>query len=104
MKIAKLKIENSCAGFTLLEITIVIAIIAGIGSAGIASFVRSRSVRNLTTAGHEALSVLRVAQERSLAGKDTSVWGAHLTQNSFTLFRGIDFSASTSTEAYALPL
>src|SRR3989344_5243797 len=90
-------------GFTLLEISISVSILALIGALSLVSFVSSRNVRDLTTSGHNVLSILRLAQSKTLAGEDNSAWGMRLETTQFILFRGATYAGATYTKAYVLP-
>ncbi len=90
-------------GFTLLELTITISIITLLGTLGLVSFINSRNVRELATQTQNLVSLLRLAQARTLAGDGNAPWGIHLTQNSYTLFRGPSFAAASFTENYPVP-
>lgn len=90
-------------GFALLEVFISVGIITLVGVISLVSFINSRNVRDLTTSAQNVLSVLRLAQSRTLAGEDNSQWGVHLEQSRFVLFRGAIFAGSTSTKEYLLP-
>lgn len=91
-------------GFTLLEITISISILVLIGTISLVSFVNSRNVRDLTTSGQNVLSVLRLAQAKTLGGEDNAQWGVRLEQAQFIMFRGSTYSGSTLTQVHALPV
>lgn len=93
----------STAGFTLLESLVVIGILALIGVAGLASFVSSRNTRDLSSAGQNVLSILKVAQSKALAGEVNSEWGVHLEQAQFVLFRGPTYAGAPYTEVFPLP-
>jgi len=90
-------------GFTLLEISISVSILALIGALSLVSFVSSRNVRDLTTSGQNVLSILRLAQSKTLAGEDNSAWGMRLETTQFILFRGATYAGATYTKAYVLP-
>ena len=90
-------------GFTLVEVLIAIAVITILGGIGVVSFNASRNVRDLTTSAQNMISIIRVAQSKTLAGENDSSWGVHLQTNQITLFAGDTFAASTFTQAYALP-
>lgn len=90
-------------GFTLLEVVIVIAIIAILGTITFVSFNASRNVRDLTTSAQNTLSVLRLAQSKTLAGEDNSAWGVRLASNQITFFKGDTFAGSPLTTVYPLP-
>jgi len=103
LKITKLKIENPRMGFTLLELLISLGVITLIGATSLVSFINSRNARDLTTAGQNVLSILRLAQSKTIAGEDNSIWGVRLESSQFVLFRGTTFAGSPSTTAYLLP-
>ena len=90
-------------GFTLLEIALSIGVLTLIGALSLVSFVNSRRVRDLTVAGADTLSVLRLAQAKAVAGEDASAWGVRLEQSRTLLFRGTDYASATLTTAYPLP-
>ena len=90
-------------GFSIIELIIVIGIIASLGMMGLVSFTGLRNRSQLTSSGQEALSVLRTAQAKTLAQEEGFSWGVHLASDKFILFKGTDFSASTTTQEYILP-
>lgn len=90
-------------GFTLLEIVLVVAVLALMGTLAMTSFVRSRNLRDLTVSAQNVMSTLRLAQSKAVGGEDRSVWGVHLESSQAVLFRGTNYSTSTSTQAHALP-
>lgn len=90
-------------GYTFIEMLIVLAIIGFVGIASLVSFIGSRRTRDLTTAGQNAISVLRVAQSKTLAREDNSQWGVHLAPTTFTLFRGTNYASATYTQNFLLP-
>jgi len=89
-------------GFTLIEIAVSVAIIAGIGALSLVSFVNSRRVRDLTVTGQTALSFLRTAQTNASAGKNASQWGVHLEQRKMVLFEGSAYAGAVASTSYAL--
>lgn len=90
-------------GFTLIELVVVIGVMALVGTLALVSFVNSRRVRDLAASGQNVLSVLRVAQGKSLAGESGVPWGVRLEASRFILFSGASFAGSPTTTAYALP-
>lgn len=90
-------------GFTLIEIVIVIAILGTLGVAGIVSLLSQRVNRDLLTTGQNALTVLRLAQSKTIAGEGNSQWGVHLDPSQFVLFRGSSYAGATSMQTFALP-
>jgi len=89
-------------GFTLLELLISLGVLALLGTLGMVSFLNSRNSRDLVVTSQNALSVLRDAQARTLAGEDASVWGVHLEQSQVVLFRGATYAGATSTDPHPL--
>lgn len=90
-------------GFTLFETIVVVAILTLVGGVSLISFVNSRRVRDLATAGQDALSVLRLAQTKAVAGDGASPWGVRLEPAQFVLFRGATFAEATLIDSYPLP-
>lgn len=78
-------------------------IVTVLGVASLVSFVNSRRVQNLATAGNEVLAVLRTAQERALAGEQEDMWGVHLETGQYHLFRGASYASGTTVGTYTLP-
>ncbi|OGZ96469.1 MAG: hypothetical protein A2847_00275 [Candidatus Sungbacteria bacterium RIFCSPHIGHO2_01_FULL_50_25] len=90
-------------GFSLLEVIIAISILIIITAAASVSFSSARQIRDLTTAGQNVLSMIRVAQSKTLAREDNSQWGVRIEQTQVILFRGAMYAGSNVTEAYPLP-
>lgn len=90
-------------GFTFVEVLITVAVITILGSIALVSFNASRNVRDLSTTEQNVLSVLRLAQSKTLAGENDSAWGVHLESNQITLFQGSTYASSPLKQTYALP-
>lgn len=90
-------------GFTLIELVIAVGIIGLMGAIGLVSFVNSRHVRNLSNSGQEIISVLRLAQTKTLAGENNSSWGVKLETSRYILFRGGSYAGASWTEIFNLP-
>lgn len=90
-------------GFTFIETILVAGIIAILAGIALASFLNSRNARDLTTSRQSIISLLRLAQAKTLAGQDGSVWGVHLEQAQAVLFRGASYASATYTSAFTLP-
>ncbi len=99
-KSKKIKDKN---GFTLIELLVSISIVILIGSIGLVSFVNSRNVRNLSNSGQEVISIMRLAQTKTLAGEDNSTWGVKLEASRYVLFRGSSYAGASYTEIFNLP-
>lgn len=89
-------------GFTLIETLIAVTIIILIGAASFVSFVQSRKIRELADGGQAALSILRLAQSKSLAGENNAPWGVHLDINQVVIFQGAIYAGSPVTIPYPL--
>lgn len=90
-------------GFTLIELAIVIAIIFLIATLGLISLNRARTLHALAISGQDILSVLQLAQSKTLAGEENSQWGVHIESSQIVLFRGASFPGAPLTDAYILP-
>lgn len=90
-------------GFTFIETILVVGITAVLGGIALASFVTSRNSHDLTASRQSVISLFRLAQAKTLAGEDGSVWGVHLDQAQAVLFRGSSYGSATYTQALALP-
>jgi len=90
-------------GFTLLELLISVGIITLIGAASLASFINSRNIRDLAASGQNVISIIKLAQSKTLAGENNNLWGVHLEQSKFTLFEGATYAGAISTQAHLLP-
>jgi len=90
-------------GFSLIEILITVAIITILAAGAMVSFNTSRNVRDLVTSSQDTLSVLRLAQSKTLAGENDSAWGVHLAAGQIILFKGNTFAGSPLTVVYPLP-
>lgn len=90
-------------GFTIFEAIISVGILSLIGALALVSFINSRNVRDLTTSGQNVLSILRLAQSKTLGGEDNLQWGVRIEQSQTILFRGPTFAGATFTEAHPLP-
>lgn len=90
-------------GFTLLEVAISLGILAILGTLAFVSFRGTRTEEDLITTGQSIISVMRLAQARSLAGEGDSQWGVRLEPARYILFRGPSSSGATLTNIYPLP-
>ena len=91
------------AGFTLVELVIAMGAIAVLGSLALASLRSAREGRELASAGQIALSVLRSAQARAVAGENGVPWGVRLESSQVILFAGQSSAGSPTTTVYAIP-
>lgn len=97
----KQKINKKPAGFTLLEIMIVIAIIAILSTVSIISFEPIKKNANMSASGDELLSTVNLAREYALQGKmpngRTSICGYGFEFTSATQYRIFYYYDNTAT-------
>lgn len=86
-----------------MEIVIALGIVLLLGALSLVSFFNSRRVQNLVTAGNEVLGVVRLAEERALAGDGEDLWGVRLEAGQYYLFRGVSFAGGEVIQSYTLP-
>lgn len=83
--------KQSQAGFTLIEVIIVIIIVgvifAGISAVSFGVLGNSR----LTVETDRVIETLRRAQSRSVNGLYDDVWSVHVTSSDVTLYKGDDY-------------
>lgn len=90
-------------GFTLLEVALAIGVMVLLAAIGLVSFVNSRNVRDVTASGQNIISILRLAQAKTLGGEGDDAWGVRLEQGQTILFQGASYAAASATTTYALP-
>lgn len=94
-------------GFTLTELIIIIAIAAVIGLVSFPILFSRRNTNDLTDSAQQIASLLRQAQNDSMAGKQGASWGVHFqnataTAPFYALFSSA-YSATNTTGYYRLP-
>jgi len=99
MKILNLKskILNRERGFTLFEIIIVISILTVLAVISVTDFVAFQKKTDLNNSLQEVVSILRVAQNKTLASENSGQYGVYLntvtSPNQYTLFKGISYAS-----------
>lgn len=84
--------ERMTRGFTLAEMLIVVAILAIVSFVAV-GFVSNSVPRNqLQTEADALLGMVRRAQERTVNGYASGVWGVHVQAGTATLFLGEAFT------------
>ena len=94
---AKYLRSRSLAGFTLLEVIIVIAILVIITVVAIRPFTAFRDTARLDAAAESALSLLIEARSNTTSSINASQYGVHFETSRMALFKGITYSASDPT-------
>jgi len=96
------------AGFTLVEVIVVIAIMVVMATFGFLNIVNYKNRQNLNAAGQEIVTVLRNAQDRSLSQEGGSRWGVHFENpisgsDFYNLFKGSSFATGIVNSQSVLP-
>ena len=89
----RIKIKSG-AGFTLIEIIIVIAILVVLSVVILNVFRTFDESKALSQEASNVISVLEKARQLTLFSKDFSQYGVHFDTDEITLFRGITYSSS----------
>lgn len=88
-------------GFTLIEITITISIIIFLISIGIVSYRSFEKSTELENTCQDILSVLKIAQTKTIASDEASQYGVHFEDDRYILFKGNEYqSGSESNKIY----
>jgi len=105
----KIAIQRFGAGFTLVEILVVVGIIVLFLGLSIVQLRSFQQVSYLENIGKEAIAALRLAQSRTLASEGALQYGVHFdttaTPHQYTLFQGSSYGArdTTKDEIMVLP-
>ena len=95
-------------GFTLIELLIVISITAILATFGAMNLIGHRRERDVNFTIQEIITVLRNAQDRSIAQEEGSRWGVYFNNPSgesndfYELFKGMTYATSTIVSKIAL--
>jgi len=95
-QVSSFKFHNG--GFTLVELIISMGIIAILAVVSGISFVRYRSQQELSDEGKTIVTVLRNAQDRSIAQESGGPWGVHFVNDDtdyYELFSGSSYPGTT---------
>lgn len=91
-------------GFTLVELVIVIFIITLLATISTVSYLYFERKTNLDKTANDILSVIKTAQNRTLASEGASQYGIHFETNQYILFKGSSYSVgSPDNTTYSLP-
>ncbi|MEK7123342.1 MAG: type II secretion system protein [Patescibacteria group bacterium] len=100
IKNEKLKIKNR--GFTVIEVLVAVAIIVLITAIGVGVFRNFKIENQLNSAAAGVLSVIRLAQSKTLAGEASSQWGVHFQSDRYALFQGGIYNAADPNNVVSL--
>ena len=100
--------KKSSAGFTFIELTIVIAIMVIMATFGFLNIISYKNRQDLNSASQEIVAVLRNAQDRSLSQEGGSRWGVHFENpisgsDFYNLFKGSSFATGIVNSQSVLP-
>lgn len=92
------------AGFTLLEVVLVIGIMSALVALSTVSIARFQQKNDLDLAATNAIGALRLAEERARGVLYDAPWGVQFATGTITIFRGASFAGRDSVydEATAL--
>ena len=93
VKMSNLQFANKKAGFTMLELTVVLAIIVLLAFLAISAFGRFRANALLDQTGAEIVTALSEARGKTLASKSADVYGVHFETAKVVRFKGASYSA-----------
>ncbi len=99
-KIEKHK-KNLPAGFTLLEVIIVVSILSFLAAIVVGDFILFQKRSALDNDTQEVVAVLKLAQNKTLSSENDSQYGVYLdasvSPNKYTLFKGSVFASRDSS-------
>ena len=84
-------IKKISAGFTLVEILIVISITAILAMVSTSVYTNLNARENLEISTNSLIEAIRYAQSNSRVGKGDSEWGIRILQSSFVIFKGSNY-------------
>jgi prepilin-type N-terminal cleavage/methylation domain-containing protein len=102
-----LRFWEKSAGFTLIELLITIAITTAVAVLGIMNLVGHRQERDLILTSQEIATVIRNAQDRSIAQEEGSRWGVYFGNplsggDFYELFKGTSYATGAIVSKSAL--
>lgn len=89
------------SGFTLIELLIVITITVILASAGAINLISNRQEKDIDFTSQEIITVLRNAQDNSIAQEGGNRWGIYFnnpagdSNDFYELFKGVSYTSST---------
>ena len=91
-------------GFSLVELLLSVAIIAGLASLSAPVTIRYLSYHNLASAEDSAIMALRRAQSLSFYDRNAQPWGVYIQEGEIVVFSGTSYASRESfrDERYAI--
>jgi len=101
--------KNYRAGFSLIELMIVIGVLAVIAVIGVTNFYGTSVRKNLTNQAQKAEAVLREVQQKAAGQEEESAWGVKFFNtisgaDYYETFYGGSYAAGTVREIHYLPV
>jgi len=106
-------VKKSGAGFTIIEILFVTAIMATLVMVGFINYSSFQKRTELSTAANEVVAVLHLANVKTISSEDDMVYSVHFEVDSYTLFSSstydpladdnIVYNLPSSVEFYEMP-
>lgn len=91
-------------GFTLIEILTVLVITIIITSLFVSAYLSFKRRTDLVTSAQNILSILNLAQSKTLASEGGVSYGVHLETNQYTFFQGVVYSSGDpNNKVFILP-
>ncbi len=97
MRFARTSIMLSRAGFSLLELLVVIGIFSIFVSMSTSIYTNSRSHTNLELSTGSLVEAIRLAQSSAQSGKGDANWGVKILTDRIIIFKGSDYSGRISS-------
>ncbi len=94
--------RSKATGFTLVEVSVVLALVFLLGVAVFSSLTEFRKRGELDAAVVQVLSILRLAQARTLASESDAQYGVHFETDRITLFQGTSYIAGAPANEVSL--
>lgn len=103
----KKSLEGRTAGFTLVELIVVVAISAVVSVGGFMTIYKYRAAQNIKLALNEIVAVTRNTQGMSITQKNGKQWGIRFSNSvadgqSFRTWSGSSFASSSPNQTYKL--
>jgi len=80
-------------GFTLIEVLIVVTVLAILFSLSFPSFSFFKKKSQLNSSTEEILTLLRLAQSKTLRAQSDNNWGVYFRENEVILFKGPNYNS-----------
>ncbi|OGH83813.1 MAG: hypothetical protein A2373_03615 [Candidatus Magasanikbacteria bacterium RIFOXYB1_FULL_40_15] len=84
--------EKNGAGFSLIEILLVVATIMILATAGLISYRSFQKRLELSTSVSDVIATLQLAAEKTISSEDNEQYGVHFETGFYALFKGFDWN------------